>query len=256
MSHGFEPVQSANPVEDFFKLSKVLMVAIHEVFPDCELTNEARLQLDLIESSGLDGVKVSLIEKWYETLKPHFAEVARKNDNSIARAKIDILDKLDIKTKWAEFEHEEKEIMWNYIHRLTALAIMHHEGTPEHHRGLASAAAKLTQHANLDIKDGKFHMEFSMDAFEQMLGDPSVIENALPEAISAISGGEHGGFPGLNEMIAPMMQTFKGALEEHKAQNGGKIVLPNRAEMEQALGMLGAGGPAAAAAARTPEVVD
>lgn len=249
-SHGFKMVDSNNPVEDFFQLTKVLLIAILEVFPKCEKTKDAKLQLDLVESSQMDGIKASLVEKWYQTLKPHFAEVARKNDNAIARAKIDILDKLDIKDKWADFEHEEKEVMWGYIHQLTALSIMHNEGTPEHHRGLAAAASKITQHSHMDIRDGKFHMEFSMDAFEQMLGDPSMLENMLPEAMSAISGGEHGGFPGLNEMIAPMMQSFKGAIDDHKAQNGGKIKMPSRDEIHNVMQHF------SKASARPPEEVD
>lgn len=214
---GLAPIASEDPVEDFFSTSKTLLQSIQYFFEDCEKTKEAILQMDMIESSNMRSMKQLLIEQWYETLKPYFSEVAKCNDNAISRANIEMLDRLDIKQKWAQFEHEDKQVMWSYIHKLTQLACLHKETTPEAMRGARVVASRMAQRANFEIKDGR--ASFDVETFQGMLSDPGALLQEMQPLIESITGGQSA--PGLNEFMASQMTQFQSLLGGAAAAGDG-----------------------------------
>ena len=155
-----------DPKEEFFQLTKTLITAVKNVFPECAKTQEALDQLTFIETSNMGAAKDMLIRKWYETMKPYVEQCVQKNDNVLLRAEIDILDKLDIKPKWndPDFDQESKDIMWEYINTLNYLSCLYSESSPEEVQGLAAAASRLAESAEFEVsEDGKF--SFNIQAF-------------------------------------------------------------------------------------------
>lgn len=204
----------SNPLEDFFQLTKTLMKAVNNVFPECTKTQEALTQLEFIEASNVESMKTMLIETWYQTMKPYIQECVQKNDNVLLRSNIKVLDQLDIKLKWAdpEFDQESKEIMWEYINTLNYLACLHNESTPEEVQGLSTAASRLAEAAQFEISDdGKF--SFNIQAFQALLSDKSkqseiasLMPLAAPLMQNIMSGAGGGG--GMDGLAGSGLQAF------------------------------------------------
>lgn len=240
---GLPPISSQDPVEDFFETTKTLLQSIQYFFEDCPKTRDAILQLEMVEASNMRAMKEVLIEKWYETLKPYFAEIAQCNDNAISRANIEILDRLDIKQKWAQFEHEDKQVMWGYIHKLTQLACLHKETTPELMQGARMVASRMAEKANFEIKDGR--ASFDVQTFQAMLSDQSTLMKEMQPLIESITGGQSA--PGLNEFMASQMtqfQSFLGGGAGAAEGSGEGFTMPSQEQMQAAMQMLGGFTPA------------
>jgi|LauGreDrversion4_2_1035121.scaffolds.fasta_scaffold01409_12 hypothetical protein len=201
---------SSKPLEDFFQLTKTLMTAVKNVFPECTKTQEALAQLEFIETSNVESLKTMLIETWYQTMKPYIQECVQKNDNVLLRSNIKVLDQLDIKTKWAdpEFDQESKQIMWEYINTLNYLACLYSESSPEDVQGLSTAASRLAEAAQFEITDdGKF--SFNIQAFQALLSDKSkqseiaaLMPLAAPLMQNIMGGGSADGADGASGLQA------------------------------------------------------
>ena len=218
---GLEGQETANPVEDFFQLTKTLLTAVSTTFPECDKTKEALAQMEFIESSNMESMKEVLIRKWYDTIKPYITDCVEKNDNVILRANIDILEKLDIKKKWSdpEFDQADKDVLWGYITSLTYLSCLYSESTPEQVQGLATAASRLAETAQFEIsEDGKF--SFNIKAFQAMIndeasqGDIGELMKGMAPLMGALGGG--GGDAavpsGLQSFLASQMGNFASML--------------------------------------------
>lgn len=215
--------ECANPVEDFFRLTKTLLLAVRNVFPECLKTQEALAQLEFIEASRMDSMKEILIRKWYETVKPYIKDCVAKNDNVILRANIDILEKLDIKSKWndPDFDQESKDVLWGYINSLTYLSCLYSESTPEQVQGITAAASRLAEKAQFDVtEDGKF--SFNIKAFQALItdqsaqGDLSQLMQSMGPIMGALGGASGGaeGSSGLQAFLSSQMSNFSSLLQQ------------------------------------------
>lgn len=215
--------ECANPVEDFFRLTKTLLLAVRNVFPECLKTQEALAQLEFIEASRMDSMKEILIRKWYETVKPYIKDCVAKNDNVILRANIDILEKLDIKSKWndPDFDQESKDVLWGYINSLTYLSCLYSESTPEQVQGITAAASRLAEKAQFDVtEDGKF--SFNIKAFQALItdqsaqGDLSQLMQSMGPIMVALGGASGGaeGSSGLQAFLSSQMSNFSSLLQQ------------------------------------------
>jgi hypothetical protein len=212
-------LKAADPLNEFFRLAKTLMIAVKNVFPECEKTQDALAQLEFIEASNMDHMKEVLIRSWYTTMKPYVQACVQKNDNVILRADIDVLDKLDIKAKWSDpdFDQESKDTLWEYVNTLNYLSCLYNESKPEDVQDLAHFASKLAETAQIEMtEDGKF--SFNIKAFESLVTDKSksgeianLMSQAGPLMANLFGGGGDGGAPsGLQSLLAAQMSSFSG----------------------------------------------
>ena len=207
-----------NPLEDFFQLAKKLIIAVNTVFPECEKTLGAMEKMEVIDQSNMTTMKEMLVRQWYETVKPYMDQCTKKNDNALLRANIPVLDQLDIRSKWnhPEFSQESKDVMWTYINNLNYWACLYCEADTEQVQGLAAAATRLAETANIEIsEDGK--LSFNIQAFQELVTNPgnqgdinTLMQTAAPMP-SGLLGGE-GGSGGLQALLQSQMGNFASML--------------------------------------------
>ena len=211
---------SVDPVNDFFVLLKTLLTTVGDVFPECVKTREALANREFIHASHQTSMKETLIRDWYTTTKPYIKQFVEKQDNVILRTNIDVLERLDIRTKWAdpEFDHEDKEVLWGYINSLTYLACLYNESTPEQVQGLAAVAQRVAEKAEFDI-DPSGRMSFNVKAFENMItneasqGDLGELVQGVAPLMGAMMGGGEGGANGLQAFLQSQMSNFSSLLQ-------------------------------------------
>lgn len=197
---------------DFFDLLQKLLTAVHTVFPECEKTQEARVELQSIVDLGLDSIKVTLIQKWYETMKPFIKQCVQKQDAVLLQANIEILDKLDLKAKWTDpdFYPESKEVMWDYINQLNYIACMYVESTPEQIQGLHATASKIMEAGKIDISsEGKITVDLA--AICQNPGEiMSMMSSILPMFTGGNTDGGEEDMGGLQSFLQASMKNMMG----------------------------------------------
>lgn len=212
-----------NPIEDFFQLTKTLYSAIETVFPECDKVKEALAHLEFVDASQMGALKENMIQKYYESIKSHIKGCVAKDDSVIMTAEVEILSSVDIRSKWRdpEFNVESKDVLWGYINSLNYLACLFVESTPEEVQGIAAAASRLAETAQLDISsDG--NVSFNIKAFQSLLGsesaqgDLSQIMSGMGPLMGAMSGtaGETGG--GLQAFLSSQMSNFSSLLQQPK----------------------------------------
>lgn len=212
--------QDANPIEDFFTLMKTLLSAIKNVFPECVKTEEALAQMEFIDASNMAPMKETMIRKYYASIKDHIKDCVAKHDGVIMTADIEMLNTIDIRTKWAdpEFDAESKDVLWGYINSLNYLACLYVESTPEEVQGIAAAASRLAESAQFDIsEDG--NVSFNIKAFQSLLGsesaqgDLSQIMDGMGPLMGAMNGTSGGAAGGLQAFLSSQMSNFSSLLQ-------------------------------------------
>ena len=216
--------QDVNPIEDFFQLMKTLLGAIKNVFPECAKTEEALAQLEFIDASNMAPMKETMIRKYYDSIKAHIKDCVAKDDSVIYTVEIEVLNKVDLKTKWQdpEFDAESKDVLWGYINSLNYLACLFVESTPEEVQGIAAAASRLAESAQFDIsEDG--NVSFNIKAFQSLLGsetaqgDLSQIMSGMGPLMGAMNGGSAESGGGLQAFLSSQMSNFSSLLQQPTA---------------------------------------
>lgn len=201
--------------EQFFELLQTLLTAVHDVFPECNKTVDALKELEVIADLGMEEMKVTLINAWYETMKPYITECVQKHDAVLLQANIEILDKLDLKSKWTDpdFYPESKEIMWEYINRLNYLACMFVESTPEQIQNLHTTASKIMEAGNIEFSDdGKITVDMAA-----ITRNPGELMGMMSSILPMMMG--DGGDAPANGLQSILQATMKNMLKQQGGPN-------------------------------------
>lgn len=141
-------VAPEDTLDEFCLRIKTLLLAIQNYFPECKKTEEALEYLEVVlptaidveEDSengappephpfkGNDMLKKFIINEWYQSMLPYLDACNKKDARALLGADIDALDKFGFREKWAEFDEESKEVMWEYLTAINTLAVWYCEG--------------------------------------------------------------------------------------------------------------------------------
>lgn len=218
---------STDPVKDFCDLLSTMMTAVATVFPECTETKAALESIPVLQSVPSAGE--TLVKTWYSTIKPHVqAFVARDETVLLATfSDMPLLKPLEMRSKWSEFEAEDRDTMWSYVNSLNYLAVLYNETSPEQIDGLAAAASRIAHDADFSMTDdGRF--SFNMQAFQNYLNNPAEIQNLVQQfgpLVSTLGGaaagdGSGAATPALQAVMASQMSNFQSLIPTLLKQQG------------------------------------
>lgn len=189
-----------------------LLETLADVFEECAVCAKDFAELKTTEANGDRGYKERMIKTWYAQVKPHIAEITRRNNNVILHDAVPFLKRLDLRTKWLdpELDDTDRAHLWSFINQLTYLACLHCEVDPKQVQALHAVSSKVQN--VIKVTDDHI-MQFDIRNLGQLAQEVKRAGPQLAPFMKALV--QPGSNSGLQSMISAQVNNFATEAMKH-----------------------------------------
>jgi hypothetical protein len=103
-----------------------LLSTLHETFPECPKVKSAHNDFHQMVKP-VEPLHDHIVRKWHMDMHPHYETIRKRDIATLLEAKVSLLEKLDMKTKWQDptFDNESREVLFVYLEQLNSYADIH-----------------------------------------------------------------------------------------------------------------------------------